>query len=67
MKIFSTLRNRLKKSMIKDQRGQGATEYILLLVVLVGIVMAFKDPLMNAIRGKAEQVSSDIEGFSADF
>lgn len=41
---------------LKNQKGQGMVEYVLLLVVIIGLVMAFKKPItekFNEITGKA--------------
>lgn len=37
------------KKLWKDESGQGATEYILLLVVIVGIIIVFKQPIKDAV------------------
>ena len=60
MKLFTTLRNRLRQNLIKNERGQGATEYILLLVVVVGLVMAFKKPIMEKFGRQVEKLGSDM-------
>ena len=46
----------------KDESAQGATEYILMLVIVVGIAMLFKDKIMGVISSKVEQLSGDIQG-----
>lgn len=56
MKAF---KNRIR-AMWSDESAQGATEYILLVVVIVGLVIVFKDPITNAIRSKVESLSSKI-------
>lgn len=48
----------------KDESAQGATEYILMLVIVVGIAMMFKEKIMSVISGKVESVGSQIEGFN---
>ncbi|MBY0384377.1 hypothetical protein K2X05_04390 [bacterium] len=50
----------------KDESAQGATEYILMLVIVVGIAMLFKDKIMGIIRGKVDDLGNDIQGFSAN-
>lgn len=60
MKFFSQLRNRMRKSLTANERGQGATEYILLLVVLVGLVMAFKKPIKAQFDKAMGKVESDM-------
>lgn len=61
MKFLSTLRNRLRKNLIKNQSGQGATEYILLLVVVVGLVMAFKKPITDKFLGSVDKVGQKMD------
>lgn len=52
MKLMTTLRNRLRKNLLKNQSSQGATEYILLLVVIVGLVMMFGPKIKSAMNNK---------------
>jgi Flp pilus assembly pilin Flp len=54
------------KNLLKNKKGQGATEYILLLVVVVALVMMFKNQVREALDGKLSQLSSDIMGFTGD-
>lgn len=61
MKLLKNLRNRLRKNLIKNERGQGATEYILLLVVIVGLVMMFGPKIKKAMSDKMEQLDKDIQ------
>ncbi len=51
------------KKLKTNESGQGIIEYILLLVVVVAIVMLFKDRIQETISGKVNQVGSDIESF----
>jgi Flp pilus assembly pilin Flp len=48
------------KNFAKDESGQGATEYILLLVVVVGLAMMFKDNIMTTVKAKLEELSGSI-------
>lgn len=61
MKFLAQLRNRLRKNLIKNQSGQGATEYILLLVVVVGLVLAFKKPIMEKMGQKVQDLGSAMD------
>lgn len=54
------------KNIWNDESAQGATEYILLLVVVVALVIAFKGKIMTAISSKTEQVGSDIQNFNGN-
>jgi Flp pilus assembly pilin Flp len=49
--------------MIKDESGQGATEYILLLVVVVAIAMLFRKQITEIITSKLSDVGQQIGGF----
>lgn len=62
MKLFSNLRKRLRKNTLNNQSGQGATEYILLLVVIVGLVVMFGPKIKSAIGEKTDKLSTDIQG-----
>lgn len=64
MKLLATLRNKLRLKL--NNRGQGATEYILLLVVLVGVVMIFKNKITSTLKGKMDSLAGDIENVKAD-
>ncbi len=50
----------------KDESAQGATEYILLLVVVVAVVMLFKDKIKGALSDKLNSLGSDIGGFNGN-
>ena len=54
------------KRMLNSQSGQGATEYILLLVVVVALVMMFKTQIKSALDGKLSELNSSISGFKGD-
>jgi Flp pilus assembly pilin Flp len=61
MKFLSNLRNRLRANLLKNQSGQGATEYILLLVVVVGLVLAFKKPIMEKMQAKVGDLGTAMD------
>ncbi len=54
------------KSLWTDESAQGATEYILMLVIVVGIAMLFKNKIMGIITEKVDVLGGDIQGFSAN-
>lgn len=59
--------NKIKSKLIeliKDESGQGATEYILLLVVVVGISFVFKDKITEVVKSKVEELGGRIGSFS---
>jgi Flp pilus assembly pilin Flp len=59
------MKNTIQK-LWKDESAQGATEYILMLVIVVGIAMLFKDKIRSVISGKVDDLSNDIQGFNTN-
>ena len=56
--------NKIKKALIRlwrDESGQGATEYILILVVVSAIVFAFKDPIQRRIGTLTEDSMDKVK------
>jgi Flp pilus assembly pilin Flp len=49
-----------------DESGQGATEYILLLVVVVALAMVFKQRIMAIVQEKLTALAGDIAGFTSN-
>lgn len=66
MKFLSNMRAGLRKNLLKNQSGQGATEYILLLVVVVGLVLAFKKPIMEKMQGKVGDLGNAMDKVTVD-
>lgn len=54
------------KRLTKNQSGQGMVEYILLLVVVVAIVVLFKNQIKEAVSGKIDELKTAIGGFSGE-
>lgn len=52
------------KKLMKDESGQGATEYILLLVVVVALAMMFRGKITEAFSAKLGELSGSIQGFT---
>ena len=55
----------LMKNLWNDESGQGATEYILLLVVVVAIAMIFKERIKGIVTEKLSALAGDISGFTS--
>lgn len=62
MKKFTAFMNNLWK----DESGQGATEYVLLVVVVVALVFIFRDRITGALRTQVDKLGGSIEGFTGD-
>jgi Flp pilus assembly pilin Flp len=52
------------RRLIEDESGQGATEYILLLVVVVAIALIFKNQIQQIVTSKIQEVSGSIGSFN---
>jgi hypothetical protein len=52
--------------LFKNNSGQGATEYILLLVVIVGLVVMFGPKIKAAFSGKVDEVTGNISNFGSN-
>jgi Flp pilus assembly pilin Flp len=48
------------KKLANNESGQGATEYILLLVVIVGLVVMFGPKLKEIVTAKVGELSSAV-------
>lgn len=48
------------KNLLKNKSGQGATEYILLLVVVVSLVLMFKGKIQTIVESKIEELNGMI-------
>ena len=64
--VMSQFKQKFKKAafnFLRDESGQGATEYILVLVVVGVIVIAFKDAIAGRIKTATGAAMTKIEGF----
>lgn len=52
------------KNIWKDESGQGAVEYILLLVVVVGVIALLKDKISPALDQAVGKLSGKIGNFN---
>ena len=44
-----------------DESGQGTAEYVLLLAIVAGVLIVFKDKIKEAINTKMDDVSSKMQ------
>lgn len=56
---------RKKKNLLKNEKGQGMVEYILLLVVIIGIVMVFKGKIKGWFESASNSAGSGVENIIA--
>ena len=66
MKSFAKKAAETAKAMWKDDSAQGATEYILLVLVVVAILGLFKTQIKEAVSKKLGEVSSSIGDFKGE-
>lgn len=60
MKILNSIKTKFIE-ILKDESGQGTTEYILILVAIVAVATIFKDTIKTKIQGIIEKLSGDID------
>lgn len=66
-KFFKKAVEKYKKTkFLKNEKGQGMVEYILLLVVVVAIVAIFKDKIKSAVDSKVSDLGQKINDFKGD-
>lgn len=58
MKKVVNKKNKMK--FLKNQKGQGMVEYVLLLVVIIGLVIAFKEPITRKFKEATGSVESGM-------
>lgn len=56
----------LMKRLWKDESGQGATEYILLLVVVVALALLFRKNITDTLTQKLGELGGAIGGFTVE-
>lgn len=54
------------KRLWNDESGQGMAEYVLLIVVVVGVAAVFKKPIMAMVDEKMSSVKDSFTGFEAN-
>lgn len=62
-KLLNKLKSTKSAKTVSNEKGQGATEYILMLAVLIAVVFLAKDKIkdfVNSKMGQADQASGDI-------
>lgn len=57
---MKNIKNILKKFW-KDESAQGMTEYILLLVIVVGLVLMFKTQITETLKGQVGKLQGELQ------
>lgn len=52
------------KILWQNESGQGMAEYVLLLVIVVGIIVAFGPQIKGAVQKKMGEVTGQIDNFN---
>ena len=55
---------RKTKNLLRNEKGQGMVEYILLLVVVIGLVLVFRRQIADVVKVKTGEVGESINTFS---
>ncbi|MBX3017023.1 MAG: hypothetical protein KF767_03970 [Bdellovibrionaceae bacterium] len=61
--------NKLKtfaRRFINDESGQGMAEYVLLIVVVVGVAFMFRKNIMSMVQDKMTSVSGEFQNFNVE-
>jgi len=62
MKAYMILRMKKALACVKDTRGIGVVEVILILVVLIGLVIIFKSQLTSLVETIFNKITSESSG-----
>ena len=49
------------KKMVKDERGQGTAEYVLLIAIVVGALIVFGPGLKTKLTSKWQEISGQMD------
>ncbi|MBL7669133.1 MAG: hypothetical protein JNM39_01490 [Bdellovibrionaceae bacterium] len=66
MKKLKNFSKKCSKVFLKNNKGQGMVEYILLMVVIIALVTIFKDPIKTAVSDKVNSLKDSISGFTGN-
>lgn len=58
-KEYKTEKNTNIKGFWKDNRGVGVIEVVLILVILIGLVLIFKDQISSVVTNALSNISGD--------
>lgn len=61
-KLFKKLKSFKSAKTVTNEKGQGATEYILMLAVLIAVVFLAKDKIKEFVSNKMGDASQQSQG-----
>ena len=62
--LYYRIKNSLS-DMLSDDRGMGTVEVVLIIVVLVGLVIIFKDQITEIVNSIFESISENVSTVSS--
>lgn len=57
------IKNFIQRNILSDNRGMGVVEIILIILVLMGLVLIFKEQIGNVITDIFEKITSEVGKF----
>ncbi|MFN7905938.1 MAG: hypothetical protein ACK5P5_12220 [Pseudobdellovibrionaceae bacterium] len=66
MKFKETVQKFKSVRILRNKKGQGIIEYVLLAVVVLALVGIFKDKIRDALTQRTETLGNDIQGFTGE-
>jgi Flp pilus assembly pilin Flp len=57
--------NNFVRNLWNDEDGQGMAEYVLLIVVILGVAFIFKNKIKDMVDKKMGDVAGEFSGFSS--
>lgn len=61
--VFYKIKRKIYEKMICDNRGMGVVEIILIILVLMGLVLIFKDQINNVITSIFNKINTEVGKF----
>ncbi len=66
MKLKNLLQKFKNIRFVRNEKGQGIIEYVLLAVVVLALVGIFRNKIKDALTSRTESLGNDIQNFSAE-
>jgi len=54
------------KKFLSDESGQGMTEYVFILLIIIAVLVTFRTQIQEAFQGKIGDLTSQIGNFSGE-